>query len=213
MAFNLISPDQYQELTQNCSVLKTRRGKPVILQTPDDQIIKHIYYRKGFSSSRIWPYAVRFINNSKKLALRGFIVPHIVTAYQCKELACDILVYPMIPGMSVRQHFREDNLDPLKKTPEFIASLHEAGIYFRDLHLENIVITRSDNSFALIDLASAKCQRKPLSHNMRARNVRHLFEEADDSVILSQYGKPLFLEQYCYASGIDLSNRLLTHLK
>ena len=59
-----------------------------------------------------------------------------------------------------------------------------------------MMTSASAETFALIDLASAQCKRNPLSTSQRARNIAHLFNENDDSVILDEYGKDLFLQDY-----------------
>lgn len=114
--------------------------------------------------------------------------------FRCDEKNCDIVTYNFISGKNVR----ESGPDTLAKTPEFIAILHSNGIYFRDLHFGNIIM--HNNDFAIIDLASAKIKKRPLSIRERARNLAHLYNDFYDSKILNNYGKELFLTQYFSAA-------------
>ena len=63
----------------------------------------------------------------------------------------------------------EQNLDPLVA---LIRRLHAAGIYFRSLHLGNIVVT-PDNQMGLIDVADLRFLRAPLSPALVKRNLQH----------------------------------------
>jgi RIO-like serine/threonine protein kinase len=50
--------------------------------------------------------------------------------------------------------------------------LHGAGIYFRSLHLGNIVVT-PDNEMGLIDVADMRFLRAPLNAELARRNLQH----------------------------------------
>src|SRR5690606_35574721 len=62
---------------------------------------------------------------------------------------------------------------------EFITHLHECGVYFRSLHMGNIVLT-PDNQLGLIDISDMRCLGRPLSRRMRDRNYRHLLRYEND---------------------------------
>ena len=55
---------------------------------------------------------------------------------------------------------------------DFIRTLHLRGIYFRSLHLGNIVRT-PEGSLGLIDIADLSVQRRPLSKAKARRNLAH----------------------------------------
>ena len=61
----------------------------------------------------------------------------------------------------------------------FITTLHDLGVYFRSLHLGNIVKT-PDGALGLIDISDMRCLGKPLSKGMRRRNYQHLLRYEDD---------------------------------
>lgn len=197
----------YQQLIANAQVIKMRRGKPAILLTPDQMIIKHIYRRSWFSSSRIWPYAERFINGAALLRQRGILVPTIRARYYYPSERCDILVYNYLKGKSLLMHANENNFTHLEKIPGFIAKLHDLGIYFRDFHLDNVIV--HNDEFALIDLASVKCHRQQRSLNLkyRAKNLVQLFSKQEDQDVYQTFGTDNFLRRY--VENAHLSGRKL----
>lgn len=196
MFIHRLTSPAYEELVANAQLLKMRRGKPAILLTPDQRIIKHIYRRHWFSSSHIWPYAQRFINNAQLLRQRGITVPIIRGRYYYPEFGCDILVYDYLSGKTLLTHANENNYTPMENLPAFLLKLHNLGIYFRDFHLDNIIT--HDNDFALIDIASIKCRspQKALTLKYRAKNIAHLLEKKEDQESYRVFGKNNFLRRY-----------------
>lgn len=203
MSIQRLTDTAYLELVGNAQVLKMRRGKPAILLTSSQRIIKHIYRRSWFSSSRIWPYAQRFINSATTLHQRGITVPTIRGRYYYPTFGCDILIYDYIQGKSLYTHANENNYFYLEKAPSFLAKLHDLGIYFRDFHLDNVII--HNNEFALIDLASVKCKRLPVGLNFkyRAKNIAHLFSKNEDQEIYRIFGKNNFLRRYVKSANLS----------
>ena len=62
---------------------------------------------------------------------------------------------------------------------ELIARLHERGVYFRSLHLGNVVQT-PQGELGLIDIADMKTQRRALGRTQRKRNFAHMLRYAED---------------------------------
>ncbi len=203
MTVQRLTDSAYLQLVGDAQVLKLRRGKPAILLTSDQRIIKHIYRRSWFSSSRIWPYAQRFINNATLLHQRGIKVPTIHGRYYYPTFGCDILVYDYLDGKSLFTYAQENNFSYLEKTPAFLSRLHELGIYFRDFHLDNVII--HNNEFALIDIASVKCRRQTrgLNFKYRAKNIAHLFSKNEDQEIYRIFGKNNFLRRYVKSANLS----------
>jgi tRNA A-37 threonylcarbamoyl transferase component Bud32 len=204
-----ISETAYQSLVANAQVLKLRRGNPAILLTPDQRIIKHIYQRPWYSSSRIWPYAQRFITSAKQLAKQGILVPEIHARYYYAPERCEILVYSYLNGKSLLTLALENNDTQLQGFPAFVAKLHRLGIFFRDLHLDNIIVY--NNEYALIDLASVKCYRKSLSLPKRAKNLLKILSKKEDQSTYNRFGKDNFIQQYMESCG--LSSQKMQSLK
>ncbi|MFX6035930.1 toluene tolerance protein, partial [Acinetobacter baumannii] len=62
---------------------------------------------------------------------------------------------------------------------ELIAALHAKGVYFRSLHLGNVVRT-PEGRMGLIDIADLRVQRSALSAAQRIRNFKHLLRYEQD---------------------------------
>lgn len=60
----------------------------------------------------------------------------------------------------------------LEQLAGFFRNLHRKGIYFRSMHLGNIVLTPS-GTLGLIDIADLAFQSRALSHNKASRNLAH----------------------------------------
>ncbi|MNZ73082.1 hypothetical protein D3C78_914830 [compost metagenome] len=85
------------------------------------------------------------------------------------------VLYQPLPGETLRQLSRQPGFDWQVRLPELVTlvrRLHQSGIYFRSLHLGNIVVT-PDQQLGLIDVADMRFLRGPLSARMVKRNVQH----------------------------------------
>ncbi len=71
---------------------------------------------------------------------------------------------------------------------ELLAKLHASGIYFRSVHLGNVLV-QPDGQLGLIDLADMRISHFALSLHKRQRNLKHMRRYADDQ-------KWLFEENY-----------------
>ena len=66
-----------------------------------------------------------------------------------------------------------------KSFTEFIIHLHAQGIYFRSLHLGNVVLT-PQGSFGLIDFSDLRLLPCSLPLFMRRRNIQRMLGIAGD---------------------------------
>jgi hypothetical protein len=62
---------------------------------------------------------------------------------------------------------------------DFVIRLHSLGIYFRSLHLGNVVVTPA-GELGLIDFSDLRIYRRPLPMFMRRRNLRRMLEIPDE---------------------------------
>ncbi|MNJ36783.1 hypothetical protein D3C77_315850 [compost metagenome] len=85
------------------------------------------------------------------------------------------VLYQPLPGETLSQLSRKPGFDWQERLPELVAlvrRLHKSGIYFRSLHLGNVVVT-PQQQMGLIDVADMRFMRAPLSKRMIRRNVQH----------------------------------------
>ena len=83
---------------------------------------------------------------------------------------------PALPGRTLLQMSRDEGFSwdvYLPRLIELIRQLHRSGVYFRSLHLGNVLVLE-DGEFGLIDLADLRIYPTPLSLSMRQRNLRHM---------------------------------------
>jgi hypothetical protein len=184
----------YQQLTDQAVVLATHRDRPAVMLTPDQKIIKHIYRRGWWSSSTLWPYAVRFKENAASLKTLGISCPAVEAIYHYPSQKCDLVIYPFVTGSSVHQTAITGDYQTLEKLPTFLNKLHSLGIYFHDLHLGNVIYHKTE--FSLVDIASVCIYPKTLAEKYREKNLKHLFDKQEDKPIFEKYGIDRFLEVY-----------------
>ncbi|MET0613174.1 toluene tolerance protein [Pseudomonas caspiana] len=169
----------YIKMREGADVLEADGEGDKVLCLTDGTILK-LFRRKRLLTSALWsPYAQRFADNCKALRAREIQCPTVRQVYRIPSIERDAVHYDPLPGRTLRQLIIE-NPDGLRaKLGEFVASLHEKGIYFRSAHMGNIVLTQ-ENSLGLIDIADLRAQRKPLGKGLRLRNFRHMLRYKTD---------------------------------
>ncbi len=207
--------NRYEEMRRHATVLEEEpRGEKVLL-TRDGRIAKLFRPKPGWSSSKAWPYALRFAGNARRLKRRGIQAPDVQDVYDCPWMDAHLVVYPFIEGHSIRQ-IAARNLQTDQVLPDlaaFIADLHSRGVYFRALHFGN-VIRKADGTFALIDITPVTMLPLALGAYWRARNFRRLFSYREDRLIIERFGYRRFFDAYLQASrlGAPARRRFLSHV-
>ncbi len=176
--------------------------RPVLMLTPDGEIIKSIYQRKFISRSTLIPQAKRFARNSKRLSEVGVCAPKVNRTLFCSEVPVHMVIYPRIPGEDLRTICKRGDLGILKKFAEYLAYLHASGVYFRAIHLGNILNVEG-GTMGLIDIADLQVKSPPLSAFTRARNIAHLFNIDDDKSFFLEMGVSAFLDAYYEHAGLN----------
>jgi len=147
-------------------------GPKVYLLT-DGNILKLFRRKRLLSSALFRPYSKRFIDNVAQLQQRGIPTMTVLAFFQLTPPGMTAVLYRPLPGETLREISSREgfdwrtNLDPLVA---LIRRLHGAGIYFRSLHLGNIVVT-PDNEMGLIDVADMRFLRAPLNPELARRNL------------------------------------------
>lgn len=211
----LISKDTfYSIIHQNDALLlKTTYGRPKLLEKHNGDIIKVFYSKKKrFSSNNRKPYALRFCQNALLLRKTNINAPDIQLTQFCADLNSYILTYTKIPGENARVLSASmcDNIIP--QVAHYIATLHEQGIFFRSIHLENLLYDEKQG-FSLLDIVDVTFKNKPLNLFLRYRNLKHMFMISDDREFWQNYGIEHFLKYYFAATRLSrVSQKLLSLL-
>jgi len=192
-----LTHNDYLALCAHAVVLEQDRHGDKVLQLQDGRYLK-LFRRKRLISTAAWyPYAQRFADNAIALAQRGIPCPEVSEVYRIPSIARDAVRYTPLAGETLRQLVRAGaGTAALRDTlGAFVAQLHEAGIYFRSLHLGNIVLT-PDNDLGLIDIADLRAGRGPVSQHRRQRNLRHLLRDEQDRSWIYPNGDTAFDTAY-----------------
>ncbi len=177
--------EAYRRLREGGTVLEFDHHGEKVVRLADGNFLK-IFRRKHLVSSALfYPYAQRFADNCLTLASRQIPCPSVIDVFRVAGLKREVVHYQPLPGKTIRQLVSEggspaEASDLRRSIGAFVARLHRDGIYFRSLHLGNIVLT-PDGALGLIDLADLTVRKGGLSSQLRTRNMRHLQRYPDDN--------------------------------
>ena len=174
----------------------------------DDRIIKLFRIKRLLSLSFFYPYSVRFARNARHLNRVGIPSVQVEQLFYCPSIRRHGVVYPLLQGETL-DHLLEESQDEdglMSQLAKFIAELHKKKIYFRSLHLGNI-LQLPDGRLGLIDVADLSFSLTPLSIWQRRRNFRHLLRRPEHRVVFEQFGIDRFIEYYLDAADIPQQKR------
>lgn len=205
----IITAETFKTYCQNPNFrhLEVKEDMPKVLEAGPDQIIKIFYPRsRKWSSSRYRPHALRFCRNVKKLAELNIAAPSVQKIQYCKELNTYLVLYQKLHGESVYQSIKAGNKQLMHHTIRFVSHLHDKGIYFRGLHLTNLLLL-DNNQIALLDVVDMQFKNKPLSLLARYRNLKHLFFHRMDHQFWLQINREELLKSYIANSSLSLISK------
>lgn len=190
-----LSRDLYDKWRTGADVLEQDRYGEKVLRLADGTFLKLFRRKSWFSKNMLYPPAKRFADNACQLKRLAIACPTIIQVYTMSAPYRSVVHYEPLAGTTLRQLIKDDpTLDKpelLTRLAEFITHLHDQGVYFRSLHMGNIVLT-PDNELGLIDISDMRCLGKPLSQKMRSRNYQHLFRyEKDWDMVNTETAEPL----------------------
>lgn len=177
----ILEHDDYLALRAGAQVLERDRFGEKVLALADGSYLK-LFRRKRLISSAAWyPYAQRFADNALALAERKIPCPEVTGLYRIPSMRRDAVRYRPLDGSTLRQLVRSgtDAAGLRERLGRFVAGLHGAGVYFRSLHLGNIVLTPA-GTLGLIDIADLRAAGRPIPPHRRRRNLQHLLRDAQD---------------------------------
>ncbi|MFO2463221.1 O-antigen ligase family protein [Pseudomonas sp. 15FMM2] len=176
MPVQSIKPQAFEQLCRNAHVIEADGLGPKVLRLEDGSFLKIFRTRRWYTSGSFNPYSERFASNSERLRTLGVPSPEILNLYRLKD-GSSAVTYQPLPGLTLRQALQ--SLDSslrealIERFGRFMAQLHERGVYFRSLHLGNVLLM-DDGEFGLIDLADMRILPSALSNTLRQRNLRHM---------------------------------------
>jgi hypothetical protein len=195
-----IPHDAWLELRKDATSVKTDHFGDQVLLRPDGTYIK-LFRRERLLSSAAWiPHAQRFADNAAALRARQIPCPRIIDVFRIPSIERDAVHYHSLPGETLRDLIAKPMSPPDRAYlrdafNRFVRRLHDFGIYFRSLHLGNVVLV-PNGELGLIGISDIRIHRDPLSMFWRKRNLRRLEgiteerEWLDRDLILSPRSSP-----------------------
>ena len=202
-----ITPVALKNLIAESRLLEADGIGPKVVEAPNGKVIHKLFRRKRWLSSALfYPYATRFANNAKQLGVLGFNTVNVLEIAYCRSCGYHLLSYEKVSGSSMRELIKESaTMEQFIELGQFIAQLHQRGVYFRSLHLGN-VLRDEKNQFVLIDIADMRFFRRPLSASQRFRNFRPLLNRLDDRQLISTGNWGALVSAYGDSAGLGTSS-------
>ena len=169
-----ISRAEYESWKEGAKVLEEDRYGEKVLHLPDGTFIKLFRRKRWLSKTTLRPPAKRFADNAAELQRLGIRGPAVIGLYQMENPYRTIVHYLPLEGATLRQLLNsEPSLEQIElfaQLAEFITTLHDLGIYFRSLHLGNIV---RSSLVSLVPLSVSRGQQAPSLKSPARPQGRH----------------------------------------
>ncbi len=207
---------QARKLTEGAQIIEEDGLGPKVLQLQDGSFLKLFRRRAWYTSGAFNPYSQRFVRNSQQLALEGIATPEVVELLDYADGSQGVRYRPL-PGRTMRQALQacsspQERQDLVNRLGQFIGRLHQQGVYFRSLHLGNVLLL-DNGQFGLIDLADMRLLPSPLPASLRQRNLRHMQRYAEDRQWLFEEHVEALLNGYAAAASEAMSLAMRAQLR
>lgn len=172
----IVSANELQNWLSTGDVLERDSHGPKVVRLVDNRFLK-IFRSRHPLLARWRPEAQRFACNAERLQALGIATPQMIECAWLERYrginAC--LYYPLegTPLDCLFKQQRESFDAVLPAFAAYIRQLHESGIYFRSLHLGNVLLL-PEGGFGLIDFLDLRFKRRPLRRGLVRRNFAHL---------------------------------------
>lgn len=201
----VISRQEFNTLVEGTKILSYGRvDQPKVFEKNDTTIIKLFYWKKKLiTSDKIRPRVTRFCRNLDALRKLGYAVPMVDKLQTCPDLKFSLVQYEKVPGQDIRRLAQAGDVEVIAKVADFLANLHENGVFFRSIHLENLLLQPDYKTFGVIDVTDIQFSGCSLSLYNRYRNLRHLLKEINDRKLWQAFGAERFLTLYFAAAKLS----------
>ncbi|MGO1268245.1 MAG: lipopolysaccharide kinase InaA family protein, partial [Pseudomonas bubulae] len=194
-----LSDAAFNTLASHAQVIEEDGLGPKVLRLQNGNFLKLFRARRCYTSGSFNPYSERFAVNSERLQAMGIPAPKILDLFQLRNGSTAVLYQPL-PGQTLRQVMQSMGSPAMRQAlverfGKFLAILHDKGVYFRSLHLGNVLLM-DDGEFALIDIADMHLYPSALRIALRQRNLRHMQRYPEDRRWLFEEQLPELLQGY-----------------
>lgn len=168
----------YESLRAGAQVLEADQYGDKVLRLTDGTFMKLFRRKSWISKSLFNPPAKRFARNALELQVREIQCPTVINLFYIADPYRSVVHYEPLEGTTLRDTLRAEGgawqAAHIGRLARFLNRIHDSGVYFRSLHLGNIVLT-PNGELGLIDISDMNCGSRPLSPALRERNMKHLF--------------------------------------
>jgi len=202
-----ITKEFFNKLIAGTDVIEKDGHGLKVLETQNGRMIKIFRRKRFFSTALFKPYALRFVKNADKLHALNIPTVHIDSVSNCPDIKRQIIVYKKLAGELLRDTF-EQNSDTKKLSRlfgKFVAQLHAKGVYFRSIHLKNILVL-GNGELGLIDISDMQIKRNALSLRLCLRNFQHMLRYPQDKEIIKDNFDD-FLDAYAQQAALKGSQK------
>lgn len=203
---------EYGNLVENANVLSYDLFGNKVLQLENGNILKLFRIKRKVTSARLLNYAQRFANNARRLQKLGINTVTMVDEFSCPHIDRQCVLYRPLVGITLRDAMNEQfEQERMNQFGSFIAELHDKGVYFRSMHLNNVVIC-PDGSMGLIDISDIRFQPWKMGLWKSLRNFKHIVNKRDAGVYW-QTNMKQFREFYIAARRLPIWKKNLLRRK
>lgn len=206
-----VSAEQLAHRLRNSRIIEQDGHGVKVAELSDGKFIKLFRRRNIFSKALRGPSSHRFSENALRLRSLKITTPMADELIGAPSVQLDGVVYQPLPGETLRNRWRNgteaERESDIRKFGEFLGTLHQAGIYFRSLHMGNVLML-PDGELGLIDVSDMSFSHQPLSRWKRARNLKHVLRYTEDRNWLAVKHISALISGYSDKCGPRLAARL-----
>jgi len=211
-----ISATQLAHWLQNSRVIEEDGHGVKVAELKDGRFLK-LFRRRNLFSAALWGASSRrFSDNAQRLRSLGITAPTVEEIVLVPPARLDGVVYRPLPGETLRNRWRvvtdAQRAADIRQFGEFLGTLHQSGIYFRSIHMGNVLML-PDGRLGLIDVSDMSFSLQPLSRWKRQRNLRHMLRYKEDRNFLAAQHAPALLSGYSDRCGIKLASGIKKSLE
>lgn len=173
----IVTANELQDWLRQGELLEKDSRGPKVVHLANGQLLKIFYSRRLPWLDRLLPDAKRFARHAQRLQALGIRTPEILECcWIDRHQAVSACLYQPLAGTALDKVYGQSRAAfdaQLPALAAYIHHLHQRGIYFRSLHLGNILCT-PEQGFGLIDFLDIRFKGRPLNRTLIRRNFNHL---------------------------------------
>ena len=199
-----ITQKHYQQLIKDADIIEKDAFGVKVLDTKKGEMIKLFRRKRLLSTALFKPYAVRFVDNSKKIAALDIPTITVNKLFWCSSIKRHLVIYQRLEGEPLRDVLSKPSSNAkeiFRQLGALIAQLHDKGIYFRSAHLKNILLL-TNGEFGLIDISDLMVKSHSLKVKLRQRNFKHILRYREDKTLFKSHLQDFF-SSYVTASNLS----------